>query len=91
MNAAHGIQSAAWLLVALPALSGGLLLLLGKRADKWGYLLGALVPVGLFVYGVALFFSIKGETGDGRVRSLHLFNWIQVGNFNVDAGFQLDP
>lgn len=91
MNAAHGIQSAAWLLVLLPAASAALLLLLGKRADKWGHLLGALVPVVLFVYAALLFFSIKGETGEGRERNLHLFSWVPVGGFNVDVGFLLDP
>ena len=91
MNAAHGIQSAAWLLVALPALSAAALLLLGKRADRWGHLLGAIVPVLLFVYGVLLFFSAKGESGDARERNLHLFSWVPVGGFNVDVGFLLDP
>jgi NADH-quinone oxidoreductase subunit L len=91
VETAHGIQSAAWLLVALPALSAAVLLLLGKRADKWGHLLGTIVPLGLFVYGVLLFFSIKSEPGDGRVRALHLFSWIPVGSFKVDVGFQLDP
>ena len=91
MNAAHGIQSVAWLLVALPALSAAALLLLGKRADRWGHLLGALVPVVLFVYAVLLFFSIKAEGGEGRERNLHLFSWVPVGGFNVDAGFLLDP
>jgi NADH-quinone oxidoreductase subunit L len=91
VNAAHGIQSSAWLLVAVPALSAALLLLLGKRADRWGHLLGALVPVGLFVYSVWLFFSIKDETGEGRERNLHLFSWVPVGGFRVDAGFLLDP
>ncbi|MDQ1721932.1 MAG: NADH-quinone oxidoreductase subunit, partial [Pseudonocardiales bacterium] len=91
MNAAHGIQSAAWLLVALPALSAAALLLLGKRADRWGHLLGALVPVVLFIYGVLLFFSIKGESGEARERNLRLFSWVHVGSFNVDVGFLLDP
>jgi NADH-quinone oxidoreductase subunit L len=91
VNAAHGIQSSAWLLVALPALSAAVLLLLGKRADRWGQLLGALVPVVLFVYGVLLFFSIRNETGEGRERNLHLFSWVPVGGFNVDVGLLLDP
>jgi NADH-quinone oxidoreductase subunit L len=91
VNAAHGIQSWAWLLVALPALSAAALLLLGKRADRWGHLLGALVPVVLFVYGVLLFYSIKGESGEARERNLHLFSWVPVGGFNVDVGMLLDP
>jgi NADH-quinone oxidoreductase subunit L len=91
MSPAHGIQSAAWLLVALPALSAAILLLLGKRADKWGHWLGALVPCGLFVYTVALFFSLKSEPGDARSRDLHLYTWIPVGTFHVDLGFLIDP
>ncbi len=88
---AHGIQSIAWLLVALPALSAAVLLLGGKRTDRWGHLLGAAVPVVLFVYGAMLFFSIKSESGAGRARDLHLFSWVPVGGFRVDAGLLLDP
>jgi NADH-quinone oxidoreductase subunit L len=91
LNSAHGVQSAAWLLVALPAVSAALLLLLGRRADRWGHLLGALVPVVLFVYSVYLFFSLKDEAGDSRERNLHLFSWVPVGGFKVDVGFLLDP
>ncbi len=89
MTSAHGIQSAAWLLVALPLLSSAVLLLLGKRADKWGHVLGALVPVVLFAYSVMLFFSLKGQ-GDRQV-TLHLFQWIAVGGFKIDAGLLIDP
>ncbi len=91
MASAHGVQSAAWILLALPALSAAVLLLVGKRADKWGRYLGAFVPVVLFVYGVMLFFSIKSESGTGRERNLHMFSWMPVGNFKVDAGLLLDP
>src|ERR1700712_700568 len=93
MLKAEGVQSVAWLLVALPALSAAVLLLAGKRADKWGHLLGALVPVVLFVYGVILFFSIKSESGvgTGRERNLNLFTWIPVGRLQVHAGLLLDP
>ena len=91
MNSAHGVQSAAWLLVAVPAVSAALLLLLGRRADRWGHWLGALVPVGLFVYSVYLFFSLKNEDGSARERNLQLFSWVPVAGFKVDVGFLLDP
>jgi len=91
VHPAEGIQSAAWLLVLLPALSAAVLLLLGKRADKWAHWVGALVPVVLFVYAALLFFSIKGESGEGRSRTMHMFSWVPVGGFKVDAAFLLDP
>jgi len=89
MNTAHGIQSAAWLLVALPLLSAAVLLIAGRRADKWAHLLGAAVPVVLFGYAVMLFFSVKGESN--REINLHLYSWIPVAGFKVDAGLLIDP
>ncbi len=89
MTTAHGIQSAAWLLVAIPAISAVLLLCAGKLADKWGAYLGALVPVALFVYAVMLFFSVKGQSN--REIDLHLFSWVPVGGFRVSAGMLIDP
>jgi NADH-quinone oxidoreductase subunit L len=91
VTTAHGVQSAAWLLVAIPALSAAILLLAGEKADKWGHWLGAIVPVGLFVYAAMLFFSVKSESGSGREVNLHLYSWIPVAGFQVDAGMLLDP
>jgi NADH-quinone oxidoreductase subunit L len=55
--------------------------------------LGAIVPVVLFIYAVVLFFSIKGESGNGnaRERNLNLFTWIPVGRLQVHAGLLIDP
>jgi NADH-quinone oxidoreductase subunit L len=89
VNTGSGIQSGVWLLVALPLISAAILLVGGKRTNKWGHLLGAGVPVVLFVYAVMLFFSVKGETN--RLVDVHLFSWIPVGSFNVEAGMLLDP
>src|ERR1700759_4448528 len=92
MNA-HGVQTAAWLLLVLPAASAAVLLLGGRRTDKWGHLLGNLVPVGLFVYAVILVFSGKSENGTNGNREInyHMFTWIPVGSFKVDVGFLIDP
>jgi NADH-quinone oxidoreductase subunit L len=89
--ASGAIQSGAWLLVALPLLSAAVLLLGGRRTDRWGHLLGAAVPVVLFGYSVALFFSLRGLPTGERTRDLHLYSWIAVGSFQVDAGMLLDP
>jgi len=86
---ATGIQSAAWLLIAIPAISALILLTAGKYADKWGHYLGAVVPVGLFVFSLFLFFSVKGQ--HNRLIDDHLFTWINAGRFQVAAGLLIDP
>jgi NADH-quinone oxidoreductase subunit L len=91
VTTAQGIQSGAWLLVAIPAISAAILLLAGKAADKWGHWLGALVPAALFVYGVMLFFSVKGQADGHREIENHLFSWVLAGRFTVSAGILLDP
>jgi NADH-quinone oxidoreductase subunit L len=91
VNTATGIQSGVWLLVALPALSAAVLLIGGRRTNRWGHLLGAAVPVVLFVYAVMLFFSLKGEHGANRQVDDRLFSWIVAGSFRVEAGILLDP
>jgi NADH-quinone oxidoreductase subunit L len=89
MTPATGIQTVAWLLIAVPLLSSAILLIAGKYADKWGHWLGALVPVALFVYTVILFFSVKGQSN--RQVDLTMFNWLAVGRFHVNAGLLIDP
>jgi NADH-quinone oxidoreductase subunit L len=89
VTTADGVQSAAWLLVAIPSVSAAILLLAGKRADKWGHWLGALVPLVLFVYTVVLFFSVKGQSD--RVVTKNYYTWIPVGGLHVDFGILLDP
>jgi NADH-quinone oxidoreductase subunit L len=90
VTTAHGVQSAAWLLIALPALSAAVLLLAGKRADRWAHWVGALVPAVLFIYTVVLFFSVKGQS-DREVTTQNYYTWIPVGGLHVDFGILLDP
>ncbi len=89
MIAAHGIQSYAWLLVVVPAVSSAVLLLVGKRGDKWGHWVGALVPVALFGFAIALFLSVKSQ--HNREVTWTGYHWILVGNFRVDFGMLIDP
>ncbi len=89
--AAAGSQRAAWLLLAFPLAGAAILLLGGKRTNKWGHLLGATMPVAAFAYGVVAFFTMLGYPAAQRSRDLHLFSWIPVTSFRVDIGLQLDP
>ncbi|MFD0199276.1 NADH-quinone oxidoreductase subunit L [Saccharothrix carnea] len=89
--AASGIGSLAWLLLALPAFGALVLLLGGRRTDKWGHLLGCATVIAAFAYGVALFFDTVALAPDARTTEVHLFDWIPVGALDVEFGLRLDP
>jgi NADH-quinone oxidoreductase subunit L len=86
---ATGVLRASWLLLAFPLLGAVVLLLGGRRTDRWGHLLGVLMPIASFVYAVIAFFTLLGETD--RSRDLHMYSYIVVGGFNVNMGILLDP
>ncbi|HEX3921413.1 MAG TPA: NADH-quinone oxidoreductase subunit L [Streptosporangiaceae bacterium] len=87
--AAVGVQRAAWLLLAFPVAGAIILLLGGKRTNSWGHLVGVIMPVASFVYGVIAFFAMLGYSQ--RSRDIHLFSWIPVGGLKVSIGLLLDP
>ncbi|MGH3342939.1 MAG: NADH-quinone oxidoreductase subunit L [Carbonactinosporaceae bacterium] len=80
-----------WVLVGLPLLGGAVLLLGGRRADRWGHLLGCATPVASFVVGAVLFARLLGLPPPERAIDQHLYSWIGVGGFQVDMGLLLDP
>ncbi|HEX6470578.1 MAG TPA: NADH-quinone oxidoreductase subunit L [Streptosporangiaceae bacterium] len=89
--AAEGVQSAAWLLIAFPLAGAAILLLGGRRTDRWGHLLGVAMCLASFVVGVAAFAQMLGRPGEERTRFVHLFQWIPAGSFKVDMNLLLDP
>ncbi|MFC7617997.1 NADH-quinone oxidoreductase subunit L [Actinokineospora soli] len=89
---ASGAASAAWLLLALPALGAAVLLLAGRtRAERWGHLLGSATVLGAFAYGLVLFFESTGLDPAQRTQDLLLFEWIPVGSLDVDLALRIDP
>lgn len=88
---AEGIQAAAWLLIALPLAGAAILLLGGRRTDRWGHLLGVAMSVGSFVVGAAMFAQMLGYDAEERRRTLHLWDFIDVGSFNVGMDLLVDP
>jgi NADH-quinone oxidoreductase subunit L len=89
---ATGVLRASWLLLAFPTFGAVVLLLGGRRADRWGHLLGVLMPVASFVYAVIAFFTLLSYGGPGqRSRDLHMYTYIVSGHFNVNMGLLLDP
>ncbi len=89
--AAAGVQRAAWLLLAFPLAGAVVLLLGGKRTDKFGPLVGVAMPVAAFCYGLVAFFTMLSYPASQRSRDLYLFTWIPVAGFHVDIGLLLDP
>jgi len=91
-QAAEGsIQTGAWLLVALPLAGAAVLLLGGRRTDRWGHWLAVGLSWASFVWGALLFFSLLSYDPEQRARTVHLFEWVHAGSFQVDAGLLLDP
>jgi NADH-quinone oxidoreductase subunit L len=86
-----GVAHYAWVLIALPVLGAAVLLLGGRRTDRWGHLLGCATVIGAFVYGVALFAATAGLSPEQRVQELPVFSWIPVNALQVDFGLRLDP
>ena len=87
---ATGIQDAAWLLLAFPLLGATILLLGGKRTNSWGHLVGVTMPVLAFAYGVAMFVQMLGYPSAQRSRDLTIYQFIDVGRFQVPMGLRLD-
>ena len=87
---AVGVQRAAWLLLAFPLFGAIVLLVGGKRTDRWGHLLGVAMPLAAFVYALIAFAAMLGYPGEQRSRDLNLYSWIAVGTFKVNVALQLD-
>src|SRR5689334_4183219 len=86
--AATGALKLSWLLLAFPLFGAVVLLLGGRRTNRWGHLLGVAMPVAAFVYGMIAFFALLGDTH--RSQDQHLYTFIQVGRFQVPMGLQID-
>jgi NADH-quinone oxidoreductase subunit L len=91
VGAATGTASLAWLLFALPAFGAFVLLLAGRRADRWGHWLGVATVAGSFVVGLLVFLDTLALAPEQRTRELSVFRWFAVGGLQVDFGLRLDP
>jgi len=77
-------------LIAIPLISSAVLLLTGRKANKWGHLLGTLASASSFAVGAYLFTQMLAQPSEERAMTQKLFSWINVGSFNVDASLLLD-
>jgi NADH-quinone oxidoreductase subunit L len=90
VTAATGTFQLIWLLIALPLAGAAILLLAGRRTDKWGHWLGLFASSASFVVAVVLFVAMLGQDNEQRTQVQHLFNWIAVGTFDVAVDLRLD-
>src|SRR3954462_6104453 len=86
---ADGLLAASWLLIALPLAGAAVLLLGGRRTDRWGHLLGTGTVVAAFVIGLACTVRLAGL--DVRAGNVDLFTFIRPGSLDVQAGLLFDP
>src|SRR4029450_2030673 len=86
---AEGLLASSWLLIALPLVGAAVLLLGGRRTDRWGHLLGVATVVTAFVLAVTYTVQLAGvqEPSVG----VDLFTFISVGDLDVDMGLLYDP
>src|SRR3954454_25126621 len=91
MNAlpATGVLSASWLLIALPLAGAAVLLLGGRRTDRWGHLLGTATVVAAFALGLACTVQLAGR--EEKSVGVDMFTLISAGSLDVRAGLLFDP
>jgi NADH-quinone oxidoreductase subunit L len=87
---ASGLLAASWLLIALPLAGAAVLLLGGRRTDRWGHLLGVATVVAAFVVGLICTIQLSGLSGSRSVE-VDLFTFIKTGSLDVHAGLLFDP
>ncbi|MCA5895050.1 NADH-quinone oxidoreductase subunit L [Isoptericola sp. NEAU-Y5] len=84
------LSLAPWL-VALPLIGAALLLLAGRRSDRWGHWLGVLASAATFVVGLVMLLDMLGTPAADRVAQHTVGTWLDAGGLHVDLGFQVDP
>ncbi|GGL32791.1 NADH-quinone oxidoreductase subunit L [Phycicoccus endophyticus] len=90
-GAATGAASVAWLLVALPLLGAAILLLGGRRTDRFGPVLATGLSWGSFVVGAAVLVQMLGQDAGERAHHIALWSWVPAGSFDLDLGLLVDP
>ncbi|MET3860971.1 NADH-quinone oxidoreductase subunit L [Dietzia sp. 2505] len=79
-----------WLIPGLPLLGAALLLILGRRSDPWGHVLGCATALAAFCAAAWQFAAMAGRGAADRTLQQTLFTWISVGDLHVDMGLRLD-
>ena len=67
-----------------------LLLVLGRFSDSWGHWLATACCLASFTIGVLLFSSMLGANEGQRAVTVHLYDWINTGSWNLSFGMLID-
>ncbi len=78
------------LVVALPALGAAVLLLGGRRTDRWGHWFAVAMVAGSFAFSVWLFVAILGRDSSDRQIQLDLWTWFTAGTWQVKLSLLYD-
>jgi NADH-quinone oxidoreductase subunit L len=94
-STADGVFSLLWVVIALPLL-GAVVLLVGgaivpKVVDRWGHLLGCILPIGSFLISLAMFVALLGRPDEDRQVAQSLFTWFETSSLTVDFDLIYDP
>jgi NADH-quinone oxidoreductase subunit L len=88
--AATGITAYAWLLIVFPALGALLLLVGGKRTDRFGPVLAVCLSWASFVVGLLIVLQMAGRSDEARPMHITLYDWLPAGQFQLSAGLLVD-
>src|SRR5690606_29209341 len=67
-----------------------LLLVLGRRSDPWGHLLGCAAALAAFCVAAWQFVAMAGRDAADRTLRQTVFTWVSTGDLHVDLGLRLD-
>ncbi|WP_029252133.1 NADH-quinone oxidoreductase subunit L [Paraoerskovia marina] len=77
--------------ILLPLVGAAVLLLAGRRSDRWGHWLGLATAIGSFVVGLVLLVGLLGLDAGERVYDMALYDWLPGGTLDVGVGLRIDP
>jgi NADH-quinone oxidoreductase subunit L len=88
--AATGVTAYAWLLIVFPAFGALLLLVGGKRTDRFGPVLAVCLSWASFLLGFVIILAMIGRDNADRAMHVQLYDWLPAGQFQLSAGLLVD-
>ena len=79
-----------WLVPALPLAASIVNLLLGRRLGRAAGVLASVAVAAAFAVSAVLAIRLLGVDPEARLGTVHLFDWIAVGNLRIGADLRLD-